>query len=62
MDSTNKKFIFTEDREIALQLRNAGFTEIPTATAFLFINDAQGRMAFENIDADKLVFTNTVCL
>lgn len=62
MDKTDMKFIFTEDREIALQLRNAGFTEIPTTTAFLFINDAQGCMAFENIDADKLVFTNTVCL
>ena len=62
MDKTDMKFIFTKDREIALQLRNAGFTEIPTATAFLFINDAQGRMVFETIDADKLVFTNTVCL
>lgn len=64
MDSTmtDKKFIFTEDRQAAQRLRDAGFTEIPTATAFLFINDGPKRMAFENINLEKLVFTNTVCL
>ena len=66
MKETNKKskmqFLKTDNKEVAKQLRQSGFTELTeeSSTCYCFLND--GKMTFD-ADTDKnICYTNILCI